>query len=183
MTETTTTRPDLNDGIMDTLMGLCENDDTAYGNNASKLAGDIEDAIGELSLKVDDIVADVMENTMKHVIQNLWNHRFIVDTDDSRFVSQEECAVRVEEAKVNGAHDMVKAIAHYVADMANTAIFTESKYSAVNDYYMALMAKAQRDVLLKVLDYLGEVSDKIIINKDTNGISGKLVRVMVDEVK
>ena len=134
----------LNDETMSNLTEICQNDESTWSQQMIAKNGDVQDAIydamNEAASKVDDLVAEISELAFKHAIQDLWDHGYVVDTEESPVVTEDECRARCRDAESRGMERAITLIAMKLATKVNRAIKDERSYRETCDYFEATVA-------------------------------------------
>lgn len=145
----------LSDALMSHFSEIIENDETSYSQSMMVKAGEVQDAIydaiNETTGRVDDLVAEIYALAFRHAVQDLWDHGYIVDTDDSPLMSQEECHARCRDAESRGMERAITIIAMKLAAKANRAVKDERSCRETCDYFEATVASAQKEALEDIL--------------------------------
>lgn len=145
----------LTDETMSNLAEICENDETGYSQQMMVKAGEVQDAIydamNEATVKVDDLVAEIYALAFRHAIQDLWDHGYVVDTEESPVVTEDECRARCRDAESRGMERAITLIAMKLAAKVNRAIKDERSCRETCDYFEATVASAQKEALEDIL--------------------------------
>ena len=112
---------------IDDLMNICESSETKYSQSFIGKAGDIQDAIANVSNEIDDMIEDITRFAMRHAIQNLMDDGYVVSPKGNGMVTQEQLRKKEVEASVKARHGMVFTIAAWVGDRVNEVLFRITK--------------------------------------------------------
>ena len=145
----------LTDETMSNLAEICENDESGFSQQMMAKAGEIQDtiydAMNEATGRVDDLVTEISDLAFRHAIQDLWDHGYVVDTEQSPVVTEGECAARCAEAARRGMERAITLIAMKLAEKVNRAIKDERSCRETCDYFEATVASAQKEALEDIL--------------------------------